>query len=182
MGQDINREAEGIWPCTILHGKFGEDDKGSPEVQISARMDEGPRKGQVFTYQDQVNNKSALYIQRSCRAVGWKGPDLNDLKRDIDAWIKSTGGKTTGEIKVIEVKRGKKYDEWVDSGMEGPPPCWEKLNSFGRGAKPLVAATPERLRDANDAMRAAMEADGYTPPAESQQDAPHAADSDDLPF
>lgn len=140
---------EGIWPCTVLTGAFGVDDRGSPQVQISVRIDDGPSKGRQCTYEDQVNAKSALYVGRSCKACGWKGESLESLHADISAWIEKTGGKSTVEIKHIEIKNGKRAGQ-----------IWDKPNSIGRGPRPLQAATGERLNDANDAMRAAMMADG----------------------
>lgn len=168
--------AEGIYPCTVLTGSFGEDDKGSPQVQINVRIDDGPSAGRTCTYSDQVNNKSALYVSRSCRAAGWKGHDLKTLKTDIKEWVEKTGGKTTVEVRYVEVKKGKKYDAWVDAGCpEGEKPLWDKVNSLGRGAKPLAEPTAERLADANDAMRAAMEADGVVPRGDE-------GDDDSIPF
>lgn len=179
-------KAEGIWGCTVLGASAGENDKGSPNIQINVQIDEGPSKGQRCTYEDQINAKSALYVARSMKAVGWKGGSSRTLKEDCDAWIKATGGKSTVEIKHIELKRGKQYDRWVDGGMEGPPPVWDKANSIGRGAAaPLKDMSVERQQDADEALRAALEADGQgTPPAEHigadgmRQDAA----SDDIPF
>jgi hypothetical protein len=158
--------AEGIWPCTVFSAAFGEDDKGSPQVQINVRIDEGPSAGRVCTYEDQVNARSALYISRSCKAVGWRG-DLTKLKEDAAAWIEKTGGKSTVEIKHIEIKTGKRAGQ-----------IWDKPNSIGRGPRVLNAPTQERLSDANEAMRRAMADDGGAPP----DDVPHAGDRDDIPF
>lgn len=141
-------KAEGIWPCIVLDAYFGTDLKGLPEVQINVQIDDGPNKGQRCTYEDQVNVKSALYIGRSCRAIGWKGDDLRTLKADCDAWIKATGGRSTVEIKHLLIKSGKRAGE-----------IWDKPNSIGRGPKALAPATGEVLDDANDAMRAAMAED-----------------------
>jgi hypothetical protein len=168
--------AEGIWPCTLISAAFGEDDRGSPKVQINVRITDGPSKGRPCTYEDQVNAKSALYIARSCKAVGWKGHDLQTLHDDAAAWAKESGGETTVEIRHIPLMKGKKYDAWVDAGQKGDPPIWDKPNSIGRGSRVLAPVSSERLLDANDAMRAAMAADaGGGAPDDAQPD-------DGIPF
>lgn len=156
--------SEGIWPCTVLDGFFGVDDKNSPIARINVQITDGPDKGQRCTYEDQVNTKSALYVGRSCRAAGWKGVNLETLAADVAAWVAKTGGKSTVEIKHIEIKNGKRAGE-----------IWAKPNSIGRGPKPLAAAKGETLDDANEAMRRAMEADGATPVDDS-------GPTDDIPF
>ncbi len=141
--------AEGIWPCTVLSGFSGEDDKGSPQIQISVRIDDGPSAGRQCTYEDQVNAKSALYVSRSCKAVGWKGSTLTTLAADVAAWVEKTGGKSTVEVKHLEIKNGKRAGQ-----------IWDKVNSIGRGAaRVLKPMSADRLSDADEAMRAAMEAD-----------------------
>ncbi len=162
--------AEGIWPCIALSASFGEDDRGSPQVQINVRIDDGPSKGRQCTYDDQVNAKSALYVSRSCKAVGWKGVDLQTLKADVAAWIEKTGGKTTVEVKYLAITKGKRAGE-----------TWDKVNSIGRGARVLGEATPDRLNDANEAMRAAMAADGGAPQHDDAPHVPSGAD-DDIQF
>jgi hypothetical protein len=153
-------KAEGIWPCIVFGANFGEDDKGSPNVQINVKIDDGPSKGQACTYEDQINAKSALYVGRSCKAVGWKGRSLTTLRDDCAAWIAATGGKSTVEIKHIVRKS--------DGSI------WDKVNAIGRGPRVLHAATDERLADADAAMREAMSADGGAPD--------DAGDPDDIPF
>lgn len=155
--------SEGIFPCLVLDGFFGVDDKNSPIARINVQITDGPDKGQRCTYEDQVNAKSALYVGRSCRAAGWKGAKLETLAADVAAWVAKTGGASTVEIKHIEIKNGKRAGE-----------IWAKPNSIGRGPKPLAPAKGETLADANEAMRRAMEADGGAPD--------DAGDSDDIPF
>lgn len=140
--------AEGIWSCVVLGATFGEDDKGSPQVQINVKIDDGPDKGRGCTYEDQVNVKSAPYIARSCKAVGWQGGDLLTLKADCAKWIAATGGKSTVEIKHIQIKNGKRAGE-----------VWDKPNSIGRGPRVLKDVSRSTLADANEAMQMAMEAD-----------------------
>lgn len=162
--------SEGFWPCEVIDGFFGVDDKQSPIARINVLITDGPDKGQRCTYEDQVNAKSALYVGRSCRAVGWKGVTLETFAADVATWRTKTGGKSTVEIKHIEIKNGKRAGE-----------IWAKPNSIGRGPKPLSAPSKTLLDDANDAMRRAMEADGGGPPAD---DVPHAGarDDDQIPF
>lgn len=162
---------EGIWNCNVLGGKAGEVD-GVLNVQINVQITDGPDKGQRCTYEDTVNAKSAKYVGWSCTAVGWKGGSLNTLESDIAAWIEKTGGSSTVEIKHIEVKRGKAYDKWYDAGGNGPPPVWDKVAGIGRGApRPLKQPSASTLRDADDAMRAAMGEDEAAPD-----------DTDGIPF
>lgn len=139
---------EGIWPCTVLSANYGESDKGAPQVQINVRIDEGDSKGRCCTYEDTVTTKGALYIGRSCTAVGWKGRDLNTLKTDVAAWIEKTGGKSTVEIKHLTINSGKRAGQ-----------IWDKPNSIGRGARVLKAASAAVTDDANEALRAALAAD-----------------------
>lgn len=158
---------EGIWPCTLISASFGEDDRGSPQVQINVRIDDGPSKGRSCTYEDQVNAKSALYVGRSCKAVGWRGHDLQTLHDDAAAWATKTGGKSTVEIRHIQLTKGKKYDKWIEEGQRGPAPIWDKPNSIGRGPRALAPVSGERLQDANEAMRTAMAADAGGVPDEA---------------
>ena len=138
-------KTEGIWPCTVLSGRFGVDSKDSPTVIINVEITDGPDKGKRCTYEDQVNAKSALYVGRSCKAVGWKGVDLSTLEADIAAHVAATGGATTVEIRHLEIKTGKRAGS-----------TWDKVNSIGRQEKSVKAASGERLTDANEAMRQAM--------------------------
>jgi hypothetical protein len=159
---------EGIWPCTVLSANSGQDDKGAPQVQISVRIDDGPSKGRQCTYEDQVNNKSAPYVGRSCKAVGWKGNSLVTLHDDCEAWITSTGGKSTVEIKHLEIKTGKRAGQ-----------IWDKPNSIGRGPRVLKEMDQRNLADADEVLRNALNADtsgGY------DDDVPHAGSRDDIPF
>lgn len=155
--------SEGFWPCIVLSGAAGADENNTITVRITVKFDDGPSKGRIGTYEDKIDARSSLYVQRSCRAVGWKGVSLSTFAADVAAWIDATGGKSTVEIKHIEIKKGKRRDEWVAAGSKGTPPIWDKVNSIGRGPKPLVAATGDALKDADEAMRAAMRVDGDDP-------------------
>ena len=173
-------KAEGMWPCTVLGATRGEDG-GQIVVRINVKIDDGPDKGKLATYEDTVNTKSSIYIARTCRAVGWSGRSLDTLTADVDAWIKATGGKSTVEVKHIEIKKGRKYDKWVADGRRGDPPVWDKVQSLGRGPKPLAAPTKEAANDADEAMRQALADDGVEVPV-PVDDVPHSADDDRLPF
>src|SRR5947208_3221882 len=126
--------SEGIWGCTVTSATFGERE-GVPQVQINVRIDDGPSKGRSCTYEDQVTARSALYVGRSCRAVGWKGVSLETLRDDVAAFVADpkTAGKSTVEVKHIELTKGKKFDKWVADGRVGMPPIWDKVNGVGRG-------------------------------------------------
>jgi hypothetical protein len=152
-------KAAGIWGCDVLSASFGANDKNVPVVQINVRINNGPSSGQLATYEDEVNARSAKYIKYSVESVGGDGMRLENLPKDVDAWIKKTGGKSTVEIKHIEIKNGKRAGE-----------IWDKANSIGRGApRVLQAPSQQALKDAADAMRAVA------------GDAPD-ADSDEAPF
>lgn len=168
-------KAEGSWPCTVLGATYGEDDKHNLVVRINVKIDDGPSKGMTCTYEDKVDNRSSIYVARSCKAVGWKAQRLATLRDDVAAWIEETGGKSTVDIKHLELKRGKKYDEWVDGGCVGPTPIWDKVSAIGRGPKPLVEPTSSTLADAEEAMRNALAEDGGSAP-------PDDADPNDIPF
>lgn len=152
-----------IYACTAISADFGATDKNpNPCAQIVVRVDEGPMKGQRVTYEEEVNARSAKYVSWACTAVGWQGRDLSTLKADAAKWITASGGITTVEIKEIITRKGT-----PDEGV------WLKPSAIGKGAaKPLRQAAPDAVKDANDAMRAAM---GGPPPEDP-------ADPDDIPF
>jgi hypothetical protein len=181
--------AEGMWPCVVLNGGIGEDvdNNGKPTGKLKARVNikftDGPDAGKMASYEDELNAKSSLYISRSLSNIGCTKAtltgDLTNAATDIEAWVKKTGGTTTAEVRHIELTKGKKYDEWMDAGCPGGrPPIWAKVNSLGRGPRPLVKPSNDALSDAAEQMRRAMEADSSAPPAD---DAPPPNDSD-IPF
>ena len=152
-----------IYTCTAISADFGATDKKPiATARIVVRIDEGPMMGQRVTYEEEVNARSAKYIGWACSAVGWAGKTLNTLKDDCAAWIAKTGGVTTVEIKPIVTRKGT-----PDEGI------WQKPTAIGKGAaRPLKPVSPADLKDADEAMRAAM---GGAP-----GDAPSA--DDDIPF
>lgn len=164
--------AAGFWPCKVLDGFFGDNDKNLPIVRINVELIDGPHKGMRQTYEELVNNKQGPYIARTCQAVGWRGVSMRTLKTDVADWIKSTGGISTVEIKHIEIKNGKKAGS-----------VWAKPNSIGRGPKPLKEASQENLSDVDAIMRAALANDGGSQSggAGGYDDAPPQQD-DDIPF
>jgi len=176
--------AAGFWPCRVLDGFYGDDDRGVSVVRINVEIAKGEHKGRMYTYEEAVNNKQAPYIIRTCKAVGWKCQTLATLDADVAEWVKATGGESTVEIKHIERKRGKKFDTWDMGGRIGPPPVWVKPNSIGRGPAPLKASSKENLADADSVLRSALADDvgGYSAGgAPSHDDVPPAGD-DDIPF
>jgi hypothetical protein len=152
--------AEGTWPCVVVSAEVGENDKNLIVARVNVKIDDGPSKGRACTYEDTVNAKSALYIRRSLVAVGWRGQDMATVKADCAAWIAKTGGKSTVQIKHLEIKNGKRAGE-----------IWDKPNAIGSGPKPL-SAPGGALSDANEAMRKAAADDGGAPP---EDDVPHPA-------
>lgn len=150
---------EGIWKSKILGANFGlkKKDEASPDpglahVTVNIEFAEGPDKGRRGSYEDTVDGKSAAFIRKSLVAIGWKGVTLNSLKADVDAWVKETGGETTAEVKHLVRKKDNS--------------TFAKINSLGRKPQVLHEATTqdgrERLSDADEAMRQAMEADSAT--------------------
>ena len=177
--------AEGDWPCQILGATAGEqsDERGPTgviAVRVNCKIEDGPSKGKLCTYEDEINEKSSLYIRRSLTAIGWKGKIAN-VSSDVEAWIKETGGKSTVTIKHWPLKRGKKYDKWIEAGAKGDPPVWAKASAIGRGPKPLAAPSQSAMSDAEAAMQRAAEVDGGSAPP---MDDPGAAPpiGDDIPF
>lgn len=182
-----NPIAEGTWPCTITSASAGEEvdqagkNTGRIVARVSGKIDDGPSAGRQFTYEDEVNAKSSLYVARSLRAVGWKTADLATVASDVADWVKNTGGKSSVEIRHIPIKKGKKFDKWVADGKQGNPPIWDKANSLGRGPRALAAPSGDALKDANDAMRRALEQDGHSGGGgDGYDDAPPV--NDDIPF
>lgn len=143
-----NLLAEGIWPCTVLGAEVGEVD-GKIKARVNVKIEDGPSKGRFCTYEDEINARSSIYVMRSLKAVGWSGRSVSTVKDDCTKWIADTGGKSSVEIKHIEIKNGKRAGE-----------IWDKPNSIGRGPKPLRAPGGETLSDADEALRKAMQEDG----------------------
>lgn len=179
----MSQLAEGIFPCTVLSGEAGEID-GVIKARINVKFDDGPSKGRTGTYEDTIDVRSALYVSRSMKAVGWAGQSVASFAKDVEAWIARTGGKSTAEVRHIEIKRGKRYDKWAAGGFQGPAPVWDKVASIGRAAKPMTEAKGEVLSDADDALRRAMQEDGTaaTDDFGSAPDEPGQLANDDIPF
>lgn len=161
--------AAGFWPCKVLGAFYGDNDKNIPVVRINAEITDGPAKGSRHTYEEAVNNKQAPYIARTCKAVGWKCQSLSSLKADVEAWVRETGGESTLEIRHVEVKNGKRAGS-----------IWAKVNSIGRGPKPLKESSRENLNDADEMLRAAL-AEDDSGRASHANDVPPPGD-EDSPF
>jgi hypothetical protein len=159
-----NLLAEGTWPCTVISGEAGEVD-GKIKARINVRIEDGPSKGRTCTYEDNIDARSSIYVARSLTAAGWKGKSLSTLAGDVAAWVASTGGKSTVEIKHIEIRNGKRAGQ-----------IWDKPNAIGRGPKALAKAQGELLNDADEAMRRALADDGNAP-ADNEP-----VNTDDAPF
>lgn len=166
--------AEGMWKCRVIDGEAKADDRDIMHVRINVEVLNGPDRGRFVMYDEAVNNKQAPYIAKTAKAVGWRGRGLleDTLAADIAAWVASTGGESTVEIRHIQIKNGKRAGQ-----------VWGKVNSIGRGPRPLKAPSREASNDANAAMMAALAEDGGydsngAPPPD---DIPPAGD-DDIPF
>ncbi len=83
----------GYWPCKVIDGFYGDNDKGLPVVRINVEITEGEFKGTRHTYEEVVDNKQAPYIARTCKASGWRCQSLSELRADVAAWVKETGGE-----------------------------------------------------------------------------------------
>lgn len=147
---------EGIWKAKVLGANFGlkKKDEASPDpglahVTVNIELVEGPDKGRRASYEETIDGKSAAFARKTLVAVGWKGVTLGSLKTDVEAFIKETGGETTAEVKQLVRKKDNS--------------TFSKINSLGRKPQVLHEATTkdgrERLSDADEAMRQAMEAD-----------------------
>lgn len=170
--------AAGFWPCKVLDGAHLED-KGIAVVRINVEIADGPHKGQRFSYEEQIDNKQAPYIARTCKAVGWRCGTLATIGKDVADWVAETGGMSTVEIKHIEVKKGKGFEKWVAAGRQGPAPVWVKAGSIGRGPKPLKQTGNEALSDADEALRRALAEDGSGGGGHDDVPPP---DDQDIPF
>ncbi len=123
---------EGDWTCTVLGATTGMDDNEQIVVRINVKIDDGPDAGRSCTYEDTINPKSALYISRSCKAVGWRGVHITEtLTADVADWVEKTGGKSTVTVEHLIIKKGKNYDKWVTDGCKGPQPIWAKVKATG---------------------------------------------------
>jgi hypothetical protein len=164
----MNELAAGFWPCKVIDGFYGDNDKNITEVRINVELTDESHKGMRQTYVEQVNNKQAPYIARTCKAVGWKCETLSTIREDVAAWVKETGGESTLEIRHVPFKDKK----------TGEPRIWVKPNSIGRGPKPLKQTSRDNLADADQALRRALaeDAGGGSP----DDDVP--VIDDDLPF
>ncbi len=164
--------AEGIYPCVVTSASYGEDAKTHAiKVQVNVTFTDGPSKGRFATYEDEINNKSALYVARSLKSIGWKGK-LTDLPSDVAAFVAATGGKTTAEVKHIPIKNGARAGQ-----------IWDKVNSLGRGPRPLKEATGAGLSDAMSALNEAMALDGDDAPTHSNVAGnTDGGERDDIPF
>jgi hypothetical protein len=109
---------------------------------------------------------------------------------DVAAWIAKTGGKSTVQIRYVDIKKGKKYDAYIDdhaawvrdgrpAGKEPQPPIWDKVQAIGSGPKPLAKPSATASQDANEYLARALADEGSAP---SHDDVPPPSDDDRIPF
>ncbi len=136
-----------------LVGSSGSDDKSYPTVRVEFEIVGGPDAGQRITYNGRIDARSAPYVAKDLKSVGWTGKDINSLASDVEA----SKIETTIEIVHKQTKDGAR--------------TFPVVRSIGRGAKALAPMPKRDLDDANALLRAAL-----------GDDVPHAVDSEDVPF
>lgn len=127
-----------------------------PTARVDFEIVDGPDKGEKITYNGPINARSAKYVARDLKAVGWKGKTLETLEADVAA----AQSETTIEVKVMTRKDG--------SGQ------FAVVRSIGRTdsaaqTKPIAQA---EMGNANALLRAALGDDEPVDPTTS----------DDIPF
>jgi hypothetical protein len=139
-----------------LAGSHHASKDNQPTARIDFEILEGPNSGEKITYNGRIDTRSAKYVARDLKAVGWKGKTLETLAEDVDR----TKAETTIEIKVMNRKDG--------SGS------FAVVRSIGRTdaasqVRPVPAA---ELANANALLRDAL---GEDEPVD-------VANSEDIPF
>jgi hypothetical protein len=129
-----------------LAGSSGSDDKQYPTARVEFEILAGPDQGQRITYNGRIDARSAPYVAKDLKAVGWKGRDINTLATDVEA----AKAETTIEIQHKQTKDGSR--------------TFPVVRSIGRGAKPLAPLSKRDLDDANAALLGALESDGEEAP------------------
>jgi tRNA U34 5-carboxymethylaminomethyl modifying enzyme MnmG/GidA len=85
-----------------LDGYLGEGYDGQPTAFVDFEIIDGEDTGQKITYRGRVDQKSAKYVARDLKAIGWSGKTLDTLKQDVAA----ATPETTIEIKHMNKKDG----------------------------------------------------------------------------
>lgn len=165
----------GFYPCNVIDGFYGDNDKNIPVIRINVEVSDGPFKGQRHTYEEELSNKQLPYIRRTCLAVGWQDQTMRTIAADIAAWIALTGGASTVEIKHIEIKNGKRAGQ-----------IWVKANSVGRGPRILKESSADNTADVDAMMRDLRAEEGGAASASTSGTAETGTygsiPEDDLPF
>ncbi len=143
---------EGNWPARAISGASGTDDKQYITARVDFEILGGPDTGSRITYNGRVDARSAPYVAKDLKAVGWKCRSLDTLAADVEA----AQAVTTIEVQHKQTKDGAR--------------SFAVVRSIGRGPKPLAEPSKEDLDDANAQLRAALAADGEVAP------------TDDIPF
>lgn len=121
-----------------LSGASGNDDKQYPTARVELEILAGPDAGQRITYNGRIDARSAPYVAKDLKAVGWKGKDINTLAVDVE----TTKAETTIEIVHKQTKDGAR--------------TFPVVRSIGRGAKALAPMAQRDLADANALLSAAF--------------------------
>jgi len=149
--------SQGSFLARAVTGSFGLDSKGRTAARVELELLAGPDTGQRITYTGLVNAKSAPYVGKDLKGIGWKGIDLATLEADVSA---------THMEAQIEIDHKNANDP------REPNRVFAVVRSIGRGALPLGKPSASALEDANQAMRAAM----------GEPAAGGGSKDDDLPF
>lgn len=133
--------SQGSYLARALNGSAGTDTKNRLTARVEFELLAGPDTGQRVTYNGLINTKSAPYVGKDLKAVGWKGHDLVTLAADVEALHAET---------VIEIEHK------IANDPKEPDRVFAVVRSVGRGAVALKPASQQDINDANEALRAAM--------------------------
>ena len=133
--------SQGSFLARAVSGSYGDDTKGRLAVRVELELLAGPDTGQHITYTGLVNAKSAPYVGKDMKAVGWKGGSLQTIGDDVAA--------TKAEAQ-IEIEHKNAND------AKDPNRVFAVVRSIGRGAVALKPPSASSLNDADEALRAAM--------------------------
>ena len=133
--------SQGSFLARAINGSYGEDTKGRMAVRVELELLAGPDLGQRITYTGLVNAKSAPYVGKDLKAVGWKGVSLRSIGDDVQS------AKAEAQIE-IEHKNA--------NDPKDPNRVFAVVRSIGRGAVALKPASAASISDADEALRAAM--------------------------
>jgi hypothetical protein len=135
--------AEGTHTCRVLSAKIGKGVDGSPTVEIRVEVTNGPSAGQRCEYVEKVNDSTAKFVEKSIRAVGWRGGSLGGIEADCARWVKDTGGESMVTVKHLTVRNGPRAGQLFD-----------KVQAIGRVERVLEPIDRAGLAEADAAMRA----------------------------